>query len=174
MHIVYNFIFLFAAWRWGDWRNWEKYYPTILFFVFGDLLHNFIMYNHYYWLLHENLLPTVLPNHTIISLMTMVISYPATILIYLKYFFQTKKWWLRALHLVIWVTLYLGGEFVNLRLGLISHHNGWHMGWSILFVIVMFIMFPIHHKKPLLALGISLLFIVFLLFQFNIPLEKMK
>lgn len=174
MHIVYNLIFCVAAWRFGDWRNWEKYYPTILFFVFGDLLHNFIMYDHYFWLFHENMLPTLLPNHTIISIITMIFSYPATILIYLKYFFKTKKWWLRVLHFFIWVSIYLGIELVNLQLGFISHHNDWDMGWSVLFVIVMFVMFPIHYKKPLLALALSIPFILFLLFQFDVPFEKLK
>ena len=24
---------LLAAWRWSDWRNWKKYYPTILYSI---------------------------------------------------------------------------------------------------------------------------------------------
>jgi hypothetical protein len=30
-------LFLFAAIKWGDWRKWRNYYPTILFFMVGDL-----------------------------------------------------------------------------------------------------------------------------------------
>jgi len=37
MNFVYGFLYLFAAWKWGDWKNWREYYPTILFFIIGDL-----------------------------------------------------------------------------------------------------------------------------------------
>ncbi|MFE7061002.1 CBO0543 family protein [Sutcliffiella sp. NPDC057660] len=174
MHVVYNLIFLLIAWKWGDWKNWEKYYPTILFYIIGDLLHNFIMYNHHVWVFHENLLPELLPNHTFISLVIMFVCYPATILIYLKYFFRTKSMIGRALQYGFWVAIYLVIEYVNLHFGLISHHNSWHMGWSLLFLMVMFALFPIHFKKPLVALILSIPFVLFLWFQFDIPIEKLK
>ncbi|SDN40747.1 hypothetical protein SAMN04487897_102812 [Paenibacillus sp. yr247] len=30
MPLVLTFVCLITAWRFGDWRNWKKYYPTIL------------------------------------------------------------------------------------------------------------------------------------------------
>ncbi|PIB57799.1 hypothetical protein, partial [Pseudomonas sp. 2822-17] len=50
IHIVIKLLFLFAAYKWGDWEKWEKYYPTILFFIIGDLLYNFLFYNYPMWL----------------------------------------------------------------------------------------------------------------------------
>lgn len=170
MHIVFNLLYLIVAWRWGDWRNWEKYYPTILFLILCDLLHNFLAFNHTLWMYHETLVPYLLPNHTTISLCYMLVMYPATILVYLKYFFKTNQWSKRIFHYVLWVTIYVVAEYTNLTVGLFSHHNGWKMGYSILFIMMMFILFPIHYKKPLLAWGISLLIILLVILNFDLPI----
>lgn len=174
MHIIYNFLFLLAGWRWGDWRNWEKYYSTILFFIINDLLHNFLTYNHQFWHYKEIIFSLPFFNHTIISLMIMYVCYPVTILIYLKYFFGTNKWRVRIFHFIFWVILYLAVEYINLHIGLISHHNGWSMWNSVLFVIAMFVVFPIHYKKPLLAWLIVLGIFIVLIIEFDFPLNKMK
>ncbi|WP_088104134.1 CBO0543 family protein [Halalkalibacter urbisdiaboli] len=174
MHIIYNALFLLGGWRWGDWRNWEKYYPTILFFILSDLLHNFLTYNHQFWHFQENVFPLPFLNHTTISLIIMFVCYPVTILIYLGYFFKTNKWKKRIFYFVFWVMLYLSVEYINLYIGLISHHNSWNMWHSVLFVIFMFIIFPIHYKKPLLAWIISGIVLIFILTQFELPLDKMK
>ncbi|MFC0560400.1 CBO0543 family protein [Halalkalibacter alkalisediminis] len=170
MHIIYNLLYILAGWRWGDWRNWKKYYPTILFLILCDLLHNFFAYNHPLWIYHENLFPQLLLNHTTISLLYLLFMYPVTILIYLKYFFRADKWRKRAFHYVLWVLIYIFSEFINLQVGLFSHHNGWEMWHSILFVMMMFILFPIHYKKPLLAWAISFLIIVLIVFKFDLYL----
>jgi hypothetical protein len=174
LHIIYNFLFLLAGWRWGDWRNWEKYYPTILFFILNDLLQNFLTYNHQFWDFQENIMPLPFLNHTTISLMIMFVCYPVTILIYLGNFFRTDKWGIKIVHYLIWVVLYLAVEYINLHVGLISHYNGWTMWHSVLFVSFMFILFPIHYKKPLLAWVIGVSVLVFILTQFEFPLDKMK
>jgi hypothetical protein len=174
MHIIYNFLFLLAGWKWGDWRNWEKYYPTILFLTLNDLLQNFLCYNHQLWNFQESIFPFPFLNHTMISLMIMLIWYPATILIYLHYFFKTNKWKTRIFHFIFWVLLYTLIEIINLHLGLISHHNGWQIWHSFLFLIFMFIIFPIHYKNPLLAWLISGAVLILIFTQFNFPLDKMK
>ncbi|WP_407928631.1 CBO0543 family protein [Alkalihalobacterium elongatum] len=174
MHIIYNLSFLLAGLIWGDWKNWQKYYSTILFFILLDLFYNFLTYNHPFWLFHENVFPSPFLNHTTISLIIMFVCYPVTILIYLKYFFRTNNWRKRFFHYILGVILYLSVEYINLHIGLISFHNGWEMWHSVLFVLAMFIIFPIHYKKPLLAWLITLGILLLLLYQFEFPLEKMK
>jgi hypothetical protein len=170
MHIVYNLLYFLAAWRWGDWRNWQRYYSTILFLILCDLLHNFLAYSHALWIFQEGILPELLPNHTTITLMYMLFSYPATILIYLKYFFRTDKWSKRVFHYILWVLIYITAEFINLHFGLFSHHNGWSFLYSVLFVMMMFILFPIHYKNPLLAWVISFLIIILIVLNFDLHL----
>ncbi|WP_200411482.1 CBO0543 family protein [Virgibacillus salexigens] len=174
MHFIYNFLFLLAGWRWGDWRNWEKYYSTILFFIINDMINNFLTYNHPFWNFKESIYPLFFFNHTTISLTIMFIWYPVTILIYLKYFFGTNKWSVRIFHFILWVTLYVAIEYINLHIGIISHHNGWSMWHSVPFVIAMFVIFPIHYKKPLVAWLIVLGIFIVLTIQLDFPLDKMK
>ncbi|WP_338448335.1 hypothetical protein R4Z09_19085 [Niallia oryzisoli] len=46
MHLFHALLFLLAAMRWGDWLNWRMYYPTILFFIGGDLLKNALLHDY--------------------------------------------------------------------------------------------------------------------------------
>lgn len=174
MHFILNAVFLLAAIKWGDWRRWKEYYSTILFFIVGDLLKNYLLYNHWMWTYKETIFgDNILRNHTIISLLIMVICYPSTILLYLGRF--PKEKWKQLLWVIFWVILYTVVEYINLKyLHLIRHHNGWGMQWSIIFNIVMFTMFIIHMKKPLLAWVLSFIWIIFLLKAFHVPFDKMK
>ncbi|MEC1520410.1 hypothetical protein P9D43_00005, partial [Neobacillus niacini] len=82
--------------------------------------------------------------------------------------------WKQGLWVSFWVFLYSILEFIKLHyLNLIRHHNGWSMTWSVVFNIVMFPLLFTHHKKPLLAWGLSVIWIL-LLKMFPIPLEKLK
>ncbi|HZG71289.1 MAG TPA: CBO0543 family protein [Chondromyces sp.] len=173
MHIIFNLLFLSAAIKWGDWRRWSNYYPTLLFFIVGDLLKNFLLYNYPMWTYQEVFFAeNVLRNHTIINLMIIAIVYPSTILLYLGRFPRIR--WKQLLWLIFWVALYSGVEYINLcHLKLIQHHNGWNMTWSVIFNIVMFSMLRIHHKNPPLAWVLSIIWISFLLKLFQVPVDKM-
>ncbi|WP_134703346.1 CBO0543 family protein [Ammoniphilus sp. YIM 78166] len=174
MHIIYNVLLLLAAYRWGDWRNGEKYYPTILFIILCDFLHNFLSYDHQLWTFHEKMLQGLLPNHTIISLLIMFVGYPSTILIYLYKFFKTNSWWKRTAHFLFWVILYLSIEFIGFRTGYITYHNGWEFWHSIPFVFAMFIIIPLHHKNPRLAWGLAIGITTLILHYYGFSIDKMK
>lgn len=174
MHFIYNGLFLIAGIIWGDWKRWRDYYPTILFYFIGDLLKFALLYNFSMWTYQETILgEEILRNHTIISLMIMVIVYPSTILIYLGRFPQTK--WKKLAWVFFWAFLYTFVEFINEKyLNLINHHHGWNIGWSLVFNFVMFSLLRIHFKKPLIAWGLSILWVIYLLNVFNVPIERMK
>ncbi|AST90242.1 CBO0543 family protein [Sutcliffiella cohnii] len=174
MHFIFNGLFFIAGVIWGDWKRWRLYYPTILFLICVDLLKNFLFYNYSMWTYEETFFgETILQNHTFINLMIMVIVYPATVLIYLGRFPQKRQnqfFWI-----LFWIVTYWVVEYVNLNyLNLINHYNGWNMKWSFLFLIVMFVMLKIHHKNPLLAWALSILFILFLWNVFDISVEILK
>jgi len=101
MYILMNALYLAAGIRWGDWRNWQRYYPTILFFIVGDFLYNFLLYNKTMWLFHD----VILPNHTTITLLSMAVSYTATVLIYLGRF--PDGWLQRLLWFLLWSGIFL-------------------------------------------------------------------
>ncbi|MET3698654.1 hypothetical protein SAMN05877753_104111 [Bacillus oleivorans] len=174
MHLIFNFLFLLAAIKWGDWKNWRDYYPTILFFWVGDLLKSYLLYNHWLWTYQETIFAeNILRNHTIISLMIMFIVYPSTLLIYLGHFPQAKL--RQAGWVLFWVMLYSSIEYMNLHyLHLIRHFNGWNIIWSIIFNMIMFTILRVHYKKPIWAWGLSVIWIIFLLNVFDVPVDKMK
>jgi hypothetical protein len=168
MYFFVNVFYLIAGLKWGDWRNWREYYPTILFLIIGDLLYNFLLYNKSMWIFHD----LILPNHTLITLLAMTISYTATVLIYLGRF--PEGWKKQTLWFLLWTGIYIVAEIVNNKLGFITYHNGWNMGWSVLFTGIIFLILPLHHKNPLGAWFISVVIILSLLSIFGVKISDFK
>ena len=168
MYILMNVFYLIIGYIWGDWRNWKEYYPTILFFIMGDFLYNFLLYKKSMWIFHD----VILPNHTMITLLAMVVSYTATVLIYVGRY--PEGWKKRLFWFLLWSGVFLAIEYVNSKLGFITYHNGWNMWWSVIFTGIIFIILPIHHKKPLLAWALSIVIILSLLTIFEVKLSDMK
>lgn len=168
MYILINTLYLVAGFIWGDWKNWKNYYPTILFFIMGDFLYNFLLYNKPMWIFHD----LILPNHTTITILAMVISYATTVLIYIGKF--PKDWKKRILWFLFWSGLFFSIEYINSKLGFINYHNGWNLWWSALFTAIIFFILPIHHKRPLLAWILSIVIIISLLILFNVKISDMK
>lgn len=36
-------LYILVCLKWGDWRNWRKYYPTILYVIIWDLIFNLLL-----------------------------------------------------------------------------------------------------------------------------------
>jgi hypothetical protein len=119
------------------------------------------------WLFHD-----FLPNHTLITLLAMAVSYSTTVLIYLGRF--PRGWKKRFFWFLLWFGIYITIEFINSKIGFITFHNGWNIWWSSLFTGIIFLILPIHHKRPLLAWGISIVIIISLLSIFNVKISDMK
>lgn len=174
MHILYNLLFLAAAIKWGDWKNWRTYYPTWLFFVGGDLFKNALLHDHLLWSYKETIFGTqFLLGHFIIDIVIMLFAYSSTLLIYLGNF--PKQRFKQVLWILFWVVVYSSIEFINRDyLHLIEHHYGWNMYWSIVFNILMFSVLKLHVKRPIAAWLISILALIVLLRSFDIPMESFK
>ncbi|MBB2479404.1 hypothetical protein H5P36_04320 [Bacillus sp. APMAM] len=170
MIAIYGLIWLAAGWKWGDWRNWKKYYSTILYFILGDFIYQYFLYDNYpMWIYtsqgidkHAGL------THTHIFLIIMIIKYPATALIYLSKFPLHSRL-KQLLHIIVWVVIYAINEQIDIYNHFIKYENGWSFWWSVFFNTVMFILLWVHYRKPLLAWGLSIVFIVFLWQVFNVP-----
>jgi hypothetical protein len=174
MHFIYCFSFLIVALKWGDWKNWKAYYPTILFFIGGDLLKNALLHNYRMWEFQEVYFgQKILVGHFAIDLMNMIICYPAILLIYLGHY--PRGLWKQIIWIAFWVLILSAKEFINLKyLNLINHYHGWNIVWSVIFNIIMFIILRIHFKSPLLAWAISIIWIIFLYNWFDVPINTLK
>jgi hypothetical protein len=170
LNAIYALVWLVILLKWGDWRNWKKYYPTILFFILGDFIYLYLLSDQYpMWRYNpQGYDKEVGITNAHVSLSVMAIKYPATILIYLSRFPDSNKW-KQTVYILFWVFLYAINEIIDLNANLIKHYNGWNLWWSIIFNTVTFIILRIHFTSPLLAWIISLGFIVLLWNIFNVP-----
>lgn len=161
MRLIIVLLFVFVAWRWGDWRNWHKYYPTIVFMIAVDLLHCILTYNHPLWLFHKTL-----PNHTLNSLLIMFTAFPATVLIYVSHYPRSPI--MKILYVTFWVFIYSGIEMSSYYFGGITYQNGWNLGFSVLLNVILFVLLRVHFYRPLLAWGIVFLITVFISYYFDL------
>jgi hypothetical protein len=177
MILILLLVYTFFGWRFGNWKDFYSYYPTLLFFIIGDLLSQFLLYDYSMWEFRE--FRTVTPfggslhlNHTIISLSKMVIQYSVTIAIFIGRLPSSsvgKLWWI-----IMWTGIYGLTEGISHVVGIMTYHNGWHYGWDILFNIMMFTVLIIHHKNPILGWITSIPIILFLMIYFDVPYSALK
>lgn len=154
---------MLAAFKWGDWKRIDKYYPTLLFLAVGNLIYEFIAHNKFHlWKLQGNrFIPEMLAD--IIYLFFIVI--PA-ILTYLSQFPQTTKH--KMIYVAKWILIFTLIEWVGWRyFYVINYHHGWNIWWSFLFNIIMFPMLRLHYLSFKKALLLSVPCTFFYLFWFN-------
>jgi hypothetical protein len=166
MHLIIILWSVFAAWKWGDWRNWTKYHPTILFMPIGNLMYGLLVNDtdFYLWRYQSDFLFS----QETADVFYTIIVFPATVLLYLSNYPEEKG--ARVIHVLKYVAIYCIVEWVGIKVGALKHSHGWTMAWSILFNIVAFTILRIHHEKPIIAYISSILFSLFLLYYFQVPL----
>jgi hypothetical protein len=170
INAIYAFIWLGILFKWGDWKNWRRYYPTILFFIIGDFLYLYLLSDHYpMWRYSPpEADQEVGLTNTHISLSIIAIKYPATVLAYLSNF-PEKNLMKKVLYFTGWIVFYLLIEMMDRHFHLIEYFNGWSIWWSALFNSVMFFILWVHFKNPFIAWLLSIGFIFFLWNQFDVP-----
>lgn len=165
MHVALSIFVIFAVWRWGDWRNWEKYHTTMLYFGLGNLTYNFLTANHFLWRFNSD----ILSNHTLVEVLYTFIVFPGTALLFLCNYPNERK--AVFLHYVKWVTIYVGVELLFIFTNHIHYQYGWHLGWSAAFDCLMFPILRLFSKRPLLTYMISIPIAVFFLWWFKVPVH---
>jgi hypothetical protein len=169
MHIIGQFLWILAAWRWGDWRNWKKYHSTMLYMIVFSLLYEVLTYNYSLWKFSDFILPT----HTLNSLAVTFIGFPCSVLIFLSRFPKNHRI-KQIIYVSFWAILYIAIEYFFVGISLFHYHHGWNIWWSAFLDAIIFPMLLLHHKKPLAAYLISFLMIIFYFLFFNVPISKMK
>lgn len=167
MYLVAIVMFsIFAAWKWGDWRNWREYLPTIQFFIIGDLLYNLFTWDYPLWSYPHP--PSIFRNHLITNLFIMFTIYPSAMLIFLyRYPMRRFK---QFIYILLWIGIWILFEiYMHFISKLCEYTHGWTFAWSIFFIIIMNLMFILHHKNPKWAYLLSAPFILFLLWWFQVP-----
>jgi hypothetical protein len=170
LHVLLFIAFIFLAYKWGDWKNWENYYPTILYFGFFDLVFSCVYHDMPLWV-HKCTIGVEIP-HTIISLAWIIIIYPTTVLVYLYHF--PKGFKKDILYISLWVIFYTAMELILYLARGIEYHNNWTILASLLFNCGMFTILWLHHKSRKAAWFITLLMSVIFIQLYKIPLTLIK
>ena len=134
---------VFVTWKWGDWRHWKEYYPTILYMILADLAYVILFFDKPLWQYES----PIFTSNFVESLIAFVI-FPCTCLLFLPIYLKVSK--IKGLVFILfWVLLYTSVEFLSMRLGYFSYHYGWNIYWSFGFNCLMFPLLILHYKKPL-------------------------
>ena len=165
--IFVTVILILIAWRWGDWRNWSRYYATILFFIVGDFACTILTYQYPLWQFESALLKVTGSEFLIIA-----VFFPATLLVFLPHYPKEKR--KQVWYILAWVVIYTAIEWISFLSGFFSYHNGWNILWSALFNLLMFPLLILHQRKPPLAWLLGLIFAFCLLIYFKVPFSSMK
>lgn len=168
---IYTILLLVAAFRLGDWRNWNKYYSTILFIITLNFLSSILTYEYSLWLFKPTFM---VPNHTIADIMIKFTNFPAIILIYLTQYPYQSRWLSQFAYIVIWTIIWTLVEYSFLLTKMMTYHHGWNIGFSFLLWLVMFVTFRLHHTRKPWAWFLCLGFGIFVILYFKIPITKMK
>lgn len=159
-----------AAWKWADWRKWEKYYPTFLFFLASDFFALVLTYNHTLWLFS----PTIfLPNHTITDFGIVFVAGSATLLLYLSRY-PSEGIYKQVIWTGIFVAAYTLIEALNHSMGKTTYEHGWSLGWSLVFNLVMFPLLRVHYLNPILAWVLAAVIGLFIWIHFGFRLQELK
>jgi hypothetical protein len=169
--LILTFLTIMLAWRFSDWRNWKKYYPSILFTIALNLVITLLTYNHSLWYFHGTLL---LSNHVLADLWMKFFIYPPMILTYLSLYPFKERFSKQVGYIVIWTLIWGGIEGYYVLVELITHHYGWNMWWSFLIWVLMFSGIRLHHTRPLLTWFLCFLITVFMIIHFDIPITELK
>ena len=148
MHIAVILFTIFAAWRWGDWKNWRKYQSTMLFIIVGVLIYLYIYKNKSLWDLGNHIFGA-----TLTELLYAFIVLPLTVLLLLTDYPDSFKGQLYRIGK--FMVIYSIMELIYWKTGFIDYDNGWNIWLSIGWNCMMFPLLVLHYKKPLYAYLVS-------------------
>ncbi|MGV3464192.1 MAG: CBO0543 family protein [Heyndrickxia sp.] len=155
----------------GDWKRWNEYYPTLLFWIIGNLFQGTALYHYRVWeFIPVGMDHLLLPTHTVIGLAITGIIYPFVIPVFLGRLPETlfkKICWI-----IFWILIFQVVETIAYINNSITYHHGWSLGWSFIFNVVTFALLPIHQWKSWLAWLLGVLFIVILWIIFHPPIPE--
>lgn len=157
---IFILIWLVVLFKYGDWKNWKRYYPTILFFYCGNLIAFSVFHSNLLWELKSNIL-----THSLTDLIQMVFVFTPTAIMFLQYFPKNIKG--QEIYIILWVFIYSTIEFIFHKLGSIEYNRGWTIWWSASHNLYQFILLRIYFNNPLLAWCLAVIMLIIMIRVFN-------
>ncbi len=165
LRVLLCLILVLCCWKFGNVKNWIKYYPTILYLVVNNLLYSFLVgEKNFLWRLE----PDFLLNTTFSFLVQTFIIFPCIVILFLTYLPKPPQ--KVIIYLIISGSILVGIETIMYITGKITYHNGWNYWWSVAFNFLWVIMLRFHYLKPIPAWVVSFLFTALFIIYFQVPL----
>lgn len=168
--LVFSIFGIMVSWWLADWDNWKLYYPTVLFSMAANLFYEVIFSEYPMWSME----PNGLPNRTLNILLLSLVGMPLSTLLYLSYFPFEHAMVFKIGYILLFIVLFVLMEYVAVRLGSISYHNGWKLLYSALFDIAIFVILLVHFFYPLWAWAMSFGVLGVMLVKFKVGFAKMR
>ncbi|MFD5853363.1 CBO0543 family protein [Cytobacillus pseudoceanisediminis] len=163
--------FIIVSLLFGAWKRLNEFYPTLLFWIIGDLLYASLLHDFRVWEFRPVWIDHfILPTHTIIATAIAFLIYPSVIVVYLGRFPKTN--FKRIGWVVFWALIFEGIELIAYFNGSIIHQYGWTLAYSFLFNIITFSLLAIHKWKPWAAWALAFFSILLLWIIFDPPLPQ--
>ena len=161
MNIILMILMILLTFWKGDWRNWEKYYPSMLYIALSTFVYEFISHENFQlWELEKGPFLNRMNVHFVQNL----IINPLVVLVYLSNYPNMGN---KLRYNFQWVIMFWLIECIASYFDVITYHNGWNLGWSLLFISIMFPMVRLHHVKKSLAIPLSIMSTVLLMVLFD-------
>ena len=161
-------LFILIAWKWGDWRNWRTYYPTIAFWIIGNYLADTLTYTKPLWLFDSPGL-----NNTLIDLFWKYAIYPSVLMVYL-YRYPKSGTSAKLIHIGVWIVAFSILELFLSSFGYMWYYNGWNFWCSVAFNCLMFPLLRLHYINIPLAWLAAILIGVSMIIFFRIPVLTLR
>jgi hypothetical protein len=164
--IILTVLCAIVCFKWGAWRRWREYYPTILYVIIGDMAYNFVFHDHTLWL-YDGVF-----NHTTSDIIAAFLMFPSVVILYLTRW--PKRIVTQALYILAWAAFNTLFEYISVVLGVFEYDHGWGILWSFGLLVIAFIMMRLHYRKPLVAWPISAVLALLTALAFGLPIGRLK
>lgn len=154
-----------VCWRTGDWKNWQRCYPTILYAYIGNLVYDALISTKPLWAFGM-----LAYRYPILDLLIMALVYPPIVILYLSHYPPGPG--RQVLYTLMWTAISCAAEAIALFTNGLLYFNGWTIYYTVLFNLAMFPLFRLHSRRPMLAWPISAALAALLIWWFRIPLAR--
>lgn len=163
--MLFGIIIIIICWKWGNWRKWKEYYPTMLYFIIGNFAYIVLTQMKPLWSFGKTV-----AHYPIFNILMMLCLYPSTTILYFTFYPSPPSVKKQVLYILLWVSIYSVIEFLSYITGGFLYENGWNLCYSILFNLVIFPLLRLHLKRPLLTWIFSAALGTIIMYWFKIPL----
>ena len=159
--IILTAALIAACWKWGAWRRWREFYPTVLYVIIGNLAYDFVFSDWRLWLYNSFL------GATFVGLIINFLIYPSGVMLFLAHYPERK--WKQAGYIFACAVFCTLIEYVSILTGGLLYFHGWNILSSLLLFLGMFALIRFHYKKPLFAWLVSLACGIAVALIFSLP-----